>query len=169
MTAGRPESAGQSEAGLDLALADLAATERLAARLARHAEPGDVIALEGPLGAGKTSFARGFIRALTGAAEVPSPTFTLVQSYDAGRFTIWHFDLYRIARPEEADELGLDEALSEGVALIEWPERLGPAVPGDRLVVRLEPGDDPDARHARLVAHGARAAALLRTLREEAA
>jgi tRNA threonylcarbamoyladenosine biosynthesis protein TsaE len=157
----------RDEARLYLVLADLAATERLAARLARHAGPGDVIALEGPLGAGKTSFARGFIRALTEAVEVPSPTFTLAQSYDATSFTIWHFDLYRIDRPEEADELGLDEALAEGVALIEWPERLGPAVPADRLAVRLDLTGQPDARRARLTAYGRRAALLLRALREE--
>jgi tRNA threonylcarbamoyladenosine biosynthesis protein TsaE len=166
MSAARTEAANDAGVTLELSLADLAATERLAARLAKLVEPGDVIALEGELGAGKTAFARGFIRALVDAPEVPSPTFTLVQTYDAPRFTIWHFDLYRISKPEEADELGLDEAYDEGVALIEWPERLGDAVPEARLVLRLSLANAPETRHARLIAHGLRAAALLRALRE---
>jgi len=101
-----------------------AATTRLAARIATVAERGDVLALEGPLGAGKTVFARGFIRALTGAdEEVPSPTFTLVQIYDCAAGPVYHFDLYRIEAPDELYELGIEEAFAEGIALIEWPER----------------------------------------------
>ncbi len=148
-----------------VALPDLAATERLAARLAAAAQTGDVIALEGPLGAGKTAFARGFVAALCAAErrvadEVPSPTFTLVQHYPFVRFTLYHFDLYRITDPDEAAELGLDEALAEGVTLIEWPERLGGALPADRLDLALAAGDAPDARVATLTAHGARGARL---------
>ena len=133
------------------ALPDAAATEALAAALAAKARIGDVIALWGPLGAGKTTFARGFIRALGGDEEVPSPTFTLVQTYDLSP-PVWHFDLYRIAAPEQVWELGVEEALAEGVSLIEWPERLGALLPDDRLDVRLEFA--AGGRRARLHAHG---------------
>jgi tRNA threonylcarbamoyladenosine biosynthesis protein TsaE len=142
-------------------LADLEATERLAARLAAEAEVGDVIGLQGPLGVGKTAFARGFIRACFGATEVPSPTFTLVQTYEADDFSIWHFDLYRIAKLEEVHELGLDEALERGIVLIEWPERLGTAMPADWLEIALAPVARSTARRAHLIAHGPRARALL--------
>ncbi|HUT49961.1 MAG TPA: tRNA (adenosine(37)-N6)-threonylcarbamoyltransferase complex ATPase subunit type 1 TsaE [Alphaproteobacteria bacterium] len=101
-----------------------AATTRLAARIAAVAERGDVLALEGPLGAGKTVFARGFIRALTGPdEEVPSPTFTLVQIYECAAGPVYHFDLYRIETADELYELGIEEAFAEGITLIEWPER----------------------------------------------
>jgi len=136
---------------LTLALADEAATESLGRRLADVARPGDVIALAGPLGAGKTTLARAFIRRFTGAAEeVPSPTFTLVQTYVAPRGTVWHFDLFRLARPEDALELDLDDAFAEGVALIEWPERLGALLPAQRLDLRIEVAADGDARRAEL-------------------
>ncbi|MBM3597397.1 MAG: tRNA (adenosine(37)-N6)-threonylcarbamoyltransferase complex ATPase subunit type 1 TsaE [Alphaproteobacteria bacterium] len=139
-----------------LSLADEAATRRLAAKLAAVARPGDVIALSGDLGAGKTSFARGFIHALAGrAVDVPSPTFTLVQTYEAAGLTIWHVDLYRIERAEEARELGLEEAFADAIALIEWPERLGRYLPADRLDLRLGFGPTPDAREACLEGHGA--------------
>ncbi|GAB4194409.1 MAG: tRNA (adenosine(37)-N6)-threonylcarbamoyltransferase complex ATPase subunit type 1 TsaE [Thalassobaculales bacterium] len=124
-----------------IALPDESATRRLAALIARQARPGDVIALEGPLGAGKTAFARGFIQALPGGEgeEVPSPTFTLAQSYDLPGGPVWHFDLYRLARPEDALELGIEDAFAEAVTLIEWPERLGPLLPARRLRVVLAP------------------------------
>jgi tRNA threonylcarbamoyladenosine biosynthesis protein TsaE len=129
-------------------LADEAATLALGARLARLARPGDVIALEGDLGAGKTTLARGFIRALCGAElEVPSPTFTLVQTYEAPDATIWHFDFYRLERPEEAWELDIEEAFAEGISLLEWPERLGALLPRKHLAVRLE----LEPRRARLI------------------
>ncbi len=115
-------------------LPDEAATAALAARIAALARAGDVIALKGELGAGKTSFARAFIRARGGAGEVPSPTFTLVQVYDVGDAAIWHFDCYRLRRPEEAWELAIEDAFAEGISLIEWPERLGPLVPARRAV-----------------------------------
>ena len=122
---------------LALSLPDEAATAALGARLGAVARAGDVIALEGDLGAGKTTLARGLIRSQLGPqTEAPSPTFTLVQTYPGPRFPIWHFDLYRLENPGEARELGLEEAV-DGLALIEWPERLGRYLPSARLEVRL--------------------------------
>jgi tRNA threonylcarbamoyladenosine biosynthesis protein TsaE len=129
-------------------LADEAATSALGARLAAASRPGDVIALHGDLGAGKTTLARGLISARAGrGVEAPSPTFTLVQTYDLPGLSIWHFDLYRLARAEEARELGLEEAV-DGLALIEWPERLGAQVPRARLEIQLS--FEGDGRIARL-------------------
>ncbi|HUI16039.1 MAG TPA: tRNA (adenosine(37)-N6)-threonylcarbamoyltransferase complex ATPase subunit type 1 TsaE [Alphaproteobacteria bacterium] len=138
----------------ELALPDLAATGRLAAALAHAARTGDVFALGGPLGVGKTSFARAFIAALGGAEEVPSPTYTLVQLYELGPLTLYHFDLYRLARPEDAWELGIEEAFALGVSLIEWPERLGTLLPPERLDVALAFAGQAEARQARLEGHG---------------
>ncbi len=149
----------------EVELADLADTERFAAHLARQTRSGDVIGLEGPLGAGKTTFARGFIVALLGPVEVPSPTFTLLQTYERNDLSLWHFDLYRLSKPEDVVELGLEEALGRAIVLIEWPERLGAFAPVDRLVIRFEPGPAHNFRHARLTAHGPRGHALLAALR----
>ncbi|HEY1259264.1 MAG TPA: tRNA (adenosine(37)-N6)-threonylcarbamoyltransferase complex ATPase subunit type 1 TsaE, partial [Stellaceae bacterium] len=102
-------------------LPDEMATAALAERLAGIAAAGDVIALEGELGSGKTTLARAFIAARGAGEEVPSPTFTLVQTYQAETVSIWHFDLYRLQAPEEAWELGIEEALADGISLIEWP------------------------------------------------
>jgi tRNA threonylcarbamoyladenosine biosynthesis protein TsaE len=137
---------------LTIDLPDEAATGRLAAALAARARKGDVIALSGPLGSGKTSFARAFIRSRgLDAEEVPSPTFMLVEVYDGdSAIPVWHFDLYRIGKPEEIRELGLDEALAEGICLIEWPERLGEFLPEDRLDLALAMGKHETARMARL-------------------
>jgi tRNA threonylcarbamoyladenosine biosynthesis protein TsaE len=130
-------------------LPDEAATAALAARLARLVRRGDVVALKGELGAGKTSFARAFIRARAGRDEdVPSPTFTLVQSYELPDLTIWHFDGFRLRAPEDAWELGIEDAFRDGVSLIEWPERFGPLVPRRRLKITFEPGAAPEARRA---------------------
>lgn len=110
---------------LSIPLADAQATAALGARIAPLLQPGEAVLLFGPLGMGKSTLARGLIRALTTPDEdVPSPTFTLVQFYEASP-AVAHFDLYRLSRPEEAFEIGLDEALDDGIALIEWPERLG--------------------------------------------
>lgn len=125
---------------LTLDLAGEADTAALGERLAEAARPGDVIALFGDLGAGKTTLARALIRKLMGPdTEAPSPTFTLVQTYPSPNLAIWHFDLYRLEHPGEARELGLEEAV-EGLALIEWPERLGRYLPAARLEVRLSFG-----------------------------
>ena len=135
-------------------LAGCAETECLARALAGCARSGDIIGLAGPLGCGKTTFARAFIRARTGAAtEVPSPTFTLLQSYAGRDGAIHHFDLYRLDAPEDAWELGIEEAFGDGVTLVEWPERLGELWPADALMLTLThpAGGAPDARRARLV------------------
>jgi tRNA threonylcarbamoyl adenosine modification protein YjeE len=123
-----------------LPLPDEAATVALAEDVALSLAPGDVVALSGGLGAGKTTFARALIRAVADdpRLEVPSPTFTLVQTYAQGRLPIAHFDLYRLSGPEELDEIGLDEALTSGAALIEWPERAGSRLPSDRLDVAFD-------------------------------
>jgi tRNA threonylcarbamoyladenosine biosynthesis protein TsaE len=139
---------------LDIRLADADATEALGAALAGRLRPGDAVCLYGPLGAGKTTLARGLIRALTGPdEEVPSPTFTLVQLYEGPDFPVSHFDLYRLESAGEADELGLDEALEDGAALIEWPQRLGGRLPPDRLDIEI--AFDAEGRLARLTPHGA--------------
>jgi len=122
-----------------LPLPDEAATERLGAALAALLQPRDVVALEGGLGAGKTTLARAILRAAAGdpALIVPSPTFTLDEVYETGRGIFWHFDLYRLEEPEQVFELGWEEARADGVILVEWAERLGPLLPRKRLNVSL--------------------------------
>jgi tRNA threonylcarbamoyladenosine biosynthesis protein TsaE len=132
-------------------LASEADTVKLGASLARLARPGDVLLLAGTLGMGKSTLARAFVRALTDPDEdVPSPTFTLVQTYEAAAGEIWHFDLYRLERPEDAWELGIEDAFVDGICLIEWPDRLGPLVPRRRLEITLEPGTVEGTRRATL-------------------
>ena len=115
-------------------------TAAFGAALAALARPGDTFCLQGGLGSGKTVLARGFIRALAGAAtEVPSPTFNIVLTYPAAAATLWHFDLYRVADAEELWELGLEEAFADGISLVEWPERLGDAAPAQALWLELQP------------------------------
>ncbi len=141
---------------LIIPLADEAATARLGRALAARLRPGDLVALDGDLGAGKTALARAIVRALTGNPdeETPSPTFTLVQTYDtAAGFPVAHFDLYRIVHPDEVHDLALDEAVADGVALVEWPDRLG-ALPRDCLCIALT-ATGPTTRRAALTAHGA--------------
>ncbi|RHZ96697.1 tRNA (adenosine(37)-N6)-threonylcarbamoyltransferase complex ATPase subunit type 1 TsaE [Cereibacter sphaeroides] len=126
-------------APLLLALASEEDTARLGATLARLLRPGDVLLLEGPIGAGKTHLARALIRAaLEHEEEVPSPTFTLVQTYEAPGNEIWHADLYRLTHPDEVLELGLEAAFATAVCLVEWPDRLGNLAPPGALRLRLE-------------------------------
>jgi tRNA threonylcarbamoyladenosine biosynthesis protein TsaE len=133
-----------------LHLADLAATKHLAARLSDLAKSGDAILLAGPLGAGKSAFARAFLRHAAGdpGLEVPSPTFTLVQTYDLPRWRAHHFDLWRLDGPAALMELGWREALLD-LVLVEWPDRLGAQRPAQALEVTLTPLSD-DARSATL-------------------
>jgi tRNA threonylcarbamoyladenosine biosynthesis protein TsaE len=140
-----------------IALPDAAATEALGARIAAQLRPGDVVCLYGALGAGKTTLARGLIRACMGEhVEAPSPTFTLVQTYLApkslGGLEVVHADLYRLRSPDESVELGLADAFVSAATVIEWPERLGERLPDDRLEVHLEDADG--GRSARLIGRG---------------
>lgn len=116
----------------------------LGRRLAAVAQPGDVVALSGPLGAGKTSIARGLLAALGLEGEAPSPSFAIVQPYDPPevRFPVLHVDLYRIEDPGEAEELGLDDARHDSLLIVEWPERLGAAAWRDALWLSLEVAPD---------------------------
>ncbi|MBK4217623.1 tRNA (adenosine(37)-N6)-threonylcarbamoyltransferase complex ATPase subunit type 1 TsaE [Paracoccus caeni] len=133
-------------------IADEQTTAALARMLAAISRPGQAILLDGPVGAGKTHFARAFIRARQGALaeDVPSPTFTLVQTYDDPMGTeIWHADLYRLTDPSELDELGLDEALDSAISLIEWPDRME-RLPDGALTVMIEADANPDLRRITL-------------------
>ncbi len=133
-------------------LADLAATEALAAALAGAARAGDVICLAGALGVGKTAFARAFLRARGVADEVPSPTFNLMLHYDTAAGAVWHVDLYRLSAPEELAELGLEDAFATAVCLVEWPDRLGELAPPDRLDLAF---DDTPGGERRLLSWAA--------------
>jgi tRNA threonylcarbamoyl adenosine modification protein YjeE len=118
-------------------LANAEATTALGAALARRLQAGDVVFLQGDLGAGKTTLARGLIEAWTGETDAPSPTYTLVQTYDGAAGPLWHMDLYRLKQPDDVMELGLEEALGVALLLIEWPDRLGPYAPPDRIEIAL--------------------------------
>jgi len=107
------------------------------ARLGQALRPGDIVALIGGLGAGKTTLARGLVQSVLPHETVPSPTYTLVQTYDVNDFTLWHCDLYRLEHPDEAYELGLMEAMGEDVCLLEWPDRLGSLLPEDALKIEI--------------------------------
>jgi tRNA threonylcarbamoyladenosine biosynthesis protein TsaE len=128
-------------------------TTLLAASFAAHLMPGSVILLNGPVGAGKTHFARQLIATclaqIDQTEDIPSPTFTLVQTYDIGRTEIWHADLYRLSDPSEVYELGLEAAFESAVCLIEWPDRMGDATPTDALSLTMDIATD-DIRRARL-------------------
>lgn len=142
-----------------LTLPNQAATERLATAIGSRLRAGDTVALVGGLGAGKSAFARALIAGrladLGRSEDIPSPTYTLVQTYDLGETEVWHADLYRLASADESAELGLEDAFSTAICLIEWPDRLGALLPERRLVLDLafDP-EDPDVRHATLTAAG---------------
>lgn len=129
-------------------------TIAFAQNCAAKAQNGDIFTLQGPLGAGKSVFCRAFIHSLAGEdIEVPSPTFTLVQTYDTNKAPIWHFDLYRIEDSEEIYEIGWEEALSNGILLIEWPERLGALLPTRRKEIIFN-AQESQSRHIQLINHG---------------
>jgi N-acetylmuramate 1-kinase len=132
---------------------DLVQLDLLASRIALQVKPGDVIALSGPLGAGKTTWARFLIARLGGEGEVPSPTFALMQTYACPRLTVHHCDFYRL-QPSELDELGLDDALGQGALIIEWPERAGTWLPADRLDIAMDETAAPNLRRLELTGHG---------------
>ncbi|MCK4713707.1 MAG: tRNA (adenosine(37)-N6)-threonylcarbamoyltransferase complex ATPase subunit type 1 TsaE [Marinosulfonomonas sp.] len=140
-------------------------TARLARAMAPLLNAGDVILLEGSIGAGKSFFARTLILALLAEPEdIPSPTFTLVQTYGAPKFDIWHCDLYRLSTPYEAQELGLEDAFETALCLVEWPDRLGDLTPPDALTISLALTDTPQERRATLRATDPRWCALLEGL-----
>lgn len=138
------ESRHRAMPAFSMPLVDEAATEQLGATLAARLKPGDVVGLKGPLGSGKTTLARAILRAAAGdpALIVPSPTFTLVETYETPRGAFWHFDLYRLETPEQVYELGWEEALAEGIVLIEWPERLGSLLPNHLSVTLAVEGEE---------------------------
>jgi len=145
-------------ASLEIMLPDEAATRAFATELADTLEPGDVVTLSGDLGAGKTTFARAVIRHLAGdpTLEVPSPTFTLMQSYELVRFPLAHVDLYRLGDPSELAELGVHDVAADAVLLVEWPDRAGGNLPPDRydLALTLPSLHGPAYRKARLTGYG---------------
>ncbi|MCC6303676.1 MAG: tRNA (adenosine(37)-N6)-threonylcarbamoyltransferase complex ATPase subunit type 1 TsaE [Rhodobacteraceae bacterium] len=169
-------AAARAADAVTLCLPDAGATQRLGAWLAPRLGPGDVLLLEGPLGSGKTDLARALIGARRAAAglapeDVPSPSFTLVQTYEDGAAGIWHADLYRLAGPAEVAELGLAEAFGAVLCLVEWPDRLGPLAPADalRLVLADRPAGEGEGRIAALAAPHPRHARLLAALAAAAA
>lgn len=131
-----------------------AETRALATRFAGRLAAGDVVLLTGEIGAGKSFFARSVIQTLLAAAgrveDVPSPTYTLVQTYQVGETEIWHADLYRLSDLAEVEELGLADAFRTAISLVEWADRLGPGQPADALLLRLEITPDPGQRRLRM-------------------
>jgi tRNA threonylcarbamoyladenosine biosynthesis protein TsaE len=140
-----------------------AETAALGGEIARHLAAGDAVTLAGPLGSGKTVLARAMVRAFLPREEVPSPTFTLVQTYETQNFLISHADLYRVKNESELRELGLDEALERGVLIVEWPDRMGAQLPADRLDIMFEAAHE-EHRLVKLVGRGSWAPRL-KTLR----
>jgi tRNA threonylcarbamoyladenosine biosynthesis protein TsaE len=142
-----------TDTALELRSASPEETREIAARLARVAQPGDVVCLWGELGAGKTVFAKGFGAGLGVRDTISSPSFVLMGEY-AGRLPLFHIDLYRLATATEAFDTGLlDDRQASGIVLIEWPNRLGEDVPAERLDVRIDGGAE-EPRTLRLEAHG---------------
>lgn len=137
-------------AKLRRALPDAEATDRAGAALAAALHPGDAVLLSGDLGAGKSALARAVIAALLAedgrSEDIPSPSFTLVQTYEAARGEIWHADLHRLAGPEGCEELGLEDAFRTAICLVEWPDRLGPLTPPRRLEIALDFDDEGEGR-----------------------
>jgi len=138
-------------------LEDQNATRALGLRLAKALKAGDVVCLQGDLGAGKTTLARSVIAAICDVDDAPSPTYTIIQTYETSDdIPLWHVDLYRIEESGELEQLGLEDAFDEAISLIEWPERLGAGVPENRLEVSLITPDDglDTSRQARITGFG---------------
>jgi tRNA threonylcarbamoyl adenosine modification protein YjeE len=148
-----PASSGIESFLRQFELESEAGTAALGCEIARHLAAGDTVTLSGPLGSGKTVLARAVVRTFLAREEVPSPTFTLVQTYETQNFLISHVDLYRVKAESELRELGLDEALDRGVLIIEWPDRMGTQLPPDRLDLMFEAADG-EHRLVKLVGRG---------------
>lgn len=132
-------------------------TARLAAAFASHLADGETLLLDGPIGSGKTHFCRALIQARMEQAgapveDIPSPTFTLVQTYEVGDTEIWHADLYRLTHPDEIEELGLMDAFLDQICLVEWPDRLGDLTPKDALTLSFSTTPNEDERHVQTTA-----------------
>ncbi len=137
----------------NIPLPDIAATQSLAETIAPLLRKTDILALHGDLGAGKTEFARALLRALGVTGDVPSPTFTLVQTYDTKNFLVSHFDLYRLKSADELDELGWEDALTDGVTVVEWPEQAGNRIPAHKLDLTFTLNPD-GTRNCEIHPHG---------------
>lgn len=160
-----PHDPHHSDCLSELRLEDDAATEGLGAALAEGLEPGLVIYLEGDLGAGKTTLARGVLRALGFTGNVKSPTYTLIEPYTVSRLDLYHFDFYRFTQPDEYLDAGLDEYFDgRGVCLVEWPDKARPHVPAPDLRIQLSLA--PQGRRADLTAQGERGRRCLDKIRE---
>lgn len=151
---------------LTLRLASPEQTCALAVAIGARLVRGDTLLLEGPIGAGKTHFARCLIQSrLTTPEDVPSPSFTLVQTYDTAESEVWHSDLYRLTSPDQIEDLGLAEAFDQAICLVEWPDRLGDLAPATALWLRFEtPAEDPQSRMVTLWSDDPRWAARLQDL-----
>lgn len=157
-------------ASLTLSLPDIEATDRLAHALSSIADPGCCILLDGPVGAGKTYLARKILHILMRAQgqieDVPSPTFTLVQTYQIGALEVWHADLYRLTSADELVELGLEAAFETAFCLVEWPDRMGDMAPAKALHIALSPDIEHDDRRTAVVTGPPTLLAHLQDLRE---
>lgn len=127
-------------------------TLALGARIIQTLSAGQLIALTGDLGAGKTTLVRGMIQSVLGDIDVPSPTYTLVQTYECPNFDLWHCDMYRLERPEDGYELGLLDAFEDAVCVIEWPDKIAPLLPKDRFEIDIQ--FDGEGRIAKLTGFG---------------
>jgi len=137
-----------------VSLSDENATLALGAKLMKFLSPGHTVALTGDLGAGKTTLVRGMLQSVLGEIEVPSPTFTLVQTYEVRNFEVWHCDMYRLERPQDGYELGLLDAFEDAVCLIEWPDKIAPLLPKDIFEVDFQ--FEGEGRIAKLSGFGER-------------
>ena len=144
----------KSELEYNFTLEDEAATLKLGSNIAAISTSNGMIALFGDLGIGKTVFTRGFIHSFEGADEVVSPTFSLLQLYEFAKIKVYHYDLYRTNSPDEIIELGIFDAINDGITIVEWPEKMGNYFPKDRLDIYLSQGLMEASREIKIVGHG---------------